>query len=92
MNDESAWEEAHDADTRALFVGGAPPLSGETARVVVELLWAMADALDAEYAAEIERDRTGSMAPARWPDPEMPWRHGERERQLTLDLGDDDFF
>ena len=92
MNLGSAWEEAHEGDARALFVGGAPPLSGETARAVVELLWAMADAVDAEYAAEIECDRARSMPPTRCPDPEAPWRPAEPERQLTLDLGDDDFF
>ena len=90
MSTDSAWEEAHDADARALFVGGAPPLSGEAARAAVELLWAMADAIDHEYAREIERDRASSM-PSTWRrDPEAPWRPVEPERQLRLDLGADD--
>jgi len=55
------------------------------------MLWAMADAVDAEYAAEIERDRARSMPTTRCLDPEAPWKHADPERQLTLDLGDDDF-
>jgi len=58
----------------------------------VELLWAMADAIDREYAREIERDRARSMPPRPCRDPQAPWQRAEPERQLVLDPGSDDLF
>ena len=92
MNVEDGWEEVREVRARSLFVGGAPPLSGETVWAVVELLWAMADAVDAEYAVEIESHRSRPMSRARCRLPAEPWRYENVETQLTLDLGDDEGF
>jgi len=92
VSGDGEWEEAREGGARSLFVGGSPPLSGETAQAVVELLWAMADAVDGEYAAEIERHRSRSMSRTMCRLPQEPWRYEKVERQLTLDLGDDDDF
>ena len=77
------WDE--DEDQRWLFIGGAPLLDGPSATAVVELLWAMADTIDSTYAAEIiaHRQRGSSLTPFSLADVD--------ERQLRLDLGDDDF-
>ena len=92
MNVEDGWEEVREVRARSLFVGGAPPLSGETALAVVELLWAMADAVDGEYAAEIESHRSRLMSRTRCRLPDEPWRFENVETQLTLDLGDDESY
>lgn len=75
-----------DHEPRWLIVNGAPLLDGASATVIVELLWALADTIDGEYAAEIE----GHHRRARWQSP--AWSPSVEERQLSLDLGDADDF
>lgn len=80
-------ERIDDETMRWLIVEDAPALSGASAAAAVELLWAMADAIDLEYAAEIigyqQRDRATEPP---------PWSLSTDEHPLTLDLGDEDYF
>ena len=52
----------------------------------------MADAVDGEYAIEIESHRSRLMSRTRYRLPNEPWRFENVETQLTLDLGDDESF
>ena len=81
-----------EATARWLILDGAPALTGETAAAATELLSSVIDAIEGEYAAEIRGYRQRRWRrPERVPDPEAPWRD-VAERQLALDLGDEDYF
>lgn len=86
MGDVGRYER-EESEARWLLVDEAPALSGAGAAAVVGMLQALALAIDEEYAAEIiahwqretrHRNDTG------W------WEVDER--QLRLDLSDDDYF
>jgi len=81
-------EQEADLTARWLVVTGAPPLSGASAAAIVELLWAMADTIDGEYAAEIIAHRQRGR-PHR-----SPWSPAtiNETQQLSLDLEDEGYF
>lgn len=93
MSEERPDREVLDETMRWLVLDGAPILTGATAAAVVELLCALVEAIEEEYAPEIEGHRRREQRERdRWRDPQAPWRMRAREpeRQLRLDLGEEE--
>ena len=93
MNGEPTEAEAPEETARWLVLDGAPWLTGEAAGAMVQVLCALVEAIEEEYAPEIEgHRRRRERERDRRRDPEAPWRVRAREpeRQLRLDLDDEE--
>ena len=91
MNDTPDPWHGDEPMPRWLIVDDVPPLSGESALALIELLWALSASIDSEYAAQIIAHRRSGQTlrdSSRTPSQSL---HAD-EHQLTLDLGDDDYF
>lgn len=91
MNGEWHDWEGVDEMPRWLCVDDIPSLSGESALALVNLLGAISESIDDAYANEIEAYRRAHGSTSRARSETEPWLPFV-EQQLTLDLGDDDYF